>query len=94
MTRKPESRDATSQPSSRRTFLTGTVAGGLIAAGGNYHNQTTEEEEMKISWRKLPLATVRQGHMGFVEPDLISRATPSILLGAQKICEQVAALRK
>ena len=52
-----------------------------------------EQEEIKRNWRRLPLAAVRQGHMGFVQPDLISRSTPRILLGAQSVCEQVAALR-
>lgn len=55
---------------------------------------SAEEEETKRNWRRLPLAAVRQGRMGFVQPDLISRATPRILLGAQQICAQVAAIRK
>ena len=52
-----------------------------------------EEEEAKLNWRRLPLTAVRQGYMGFVQPDLISRATPRILLGAEKICGQAAAMR-
>ena len=55
---------------------------------------SAEEEETKRNWRRLPLAAVRQGRMKFVQPDLISRATPRILLGAQQICAQVAAIRK
>ena len=53
----------------------------------------TEEEETTRKWRRLPLAAVRQGRMGFVPPDIISRSTPRILLGAANICSQVAALR-
>ena len=52
-----------------------------------------EEEEIKRNWRRLPLASVRHNHIGFVMPDIISRSTPRILLGAQLICEKVAALR-
>ena len=55
---------------------------------------SAEEEETKSNWRRLPLTAVRQGHMGFVQPDLISRATPRILLGAEKICSQAAAVRQ
>ena len=52
-----------------------------------------EEEETTRHWRRLPLAAVRQGRMGFVPPDIISRSTPRILLGAENVCSQVAALR-
>ena len=52
-----------------------------------------EEEETKRNWRRLPMPAVRQGHMGFVPPNIISRSTPRILLGATNICSQVAALR-
>ena len=54
---------------------------------------SAEEEETKSNWRRLPLTAVRQGHMGFVQPDLISRATPRILHGAQQICAQISAVR-
>ncbi len=53
-----------------------------------------EEEETKNLWRRLPLTAVRQGHTGFVHPDLISRSTPRILQGAQQICEQVDLIRR
>ena len=52
-----------------------------------------EEEDTTRSWRRLPLAAVRHGYMGFVPPDIISRSTPRILLGAANICRQVAGLR-
>ena len=52
-----------------------------------------EEEETTRNWRRLPLAAVRQGRMGFVPPDIISRSTPRVLLGVANICSQVAALR-
>ena len=53
----------------------------------------TEEEETTHKWRRLPLAAVRQGRMGFVPPDIISRSTPRILLGAENICSQMAGMR-
>ena len=53
-----------------------------------------QEEETKSLWRRLPLTAVRQGHAGFVHPDLISRSTPRILQGAQQICEQVDLIRR
>ncbi len=53
-----------------------------------------QQEEIKNLWRRLPLTAVRQGHTGFVHPDLISRSTPRILQGAQQICEQVDLIRR
>lgn len=53
-----------------------------------------EEEKIRLSWRKLPIIAVQQGRMGFVHPDLVSRATSRILLGARLICEQVDAVRR
>jgi iron complex transport system substrate-binding protein len=52
-----------------------------------------QEEEIKRTWRGLPLNAVRQGRMAFIQPDLISRSTPRILLGAKKICEQIESTR-
>ncbi len=52
-----------------------------------------QEEETKSLWRRLPLTAVRQGHTGFVHPDLISRSTPRILQGAARICEQADSAR-
>ena len=52
-----------------------------------------QEEEAKRIWRGLPLIAVRQGHMAFTPPDLISRSTPRILLGAKRICEQIESAR-
>ncbi|CAH1904825.1 Vitamin B12 ABC transporter, B12-binding component BtuF [Candidatus Nitrotoga sp. HW29] len=52
-----------------------------------------QEEETKRIWRGLPLIAVRQGHMAFIHPDLISRSTPRILLGAKRICEQIESVR-
>ncbi len=53
-----------------------------------------QEEETKSLWRRLPLTVVREGHTGFVHPDLISRSTPRILQGARQICEQVDLIRR
>jgi len=52
-----------------------------------------QEEETKNIWRRLPLIAVRQGRMAFIHPDLISRSTPRILLGAKQICEQIESAR-
>lgn len=52
-----------------------------------------QEQEIKRTWRGLPLNAVRQGRMGFISPDLISRSTPRILLGARQVCEQIESAR-
>jgi iron complex transport system substrate-binding protein len=52
-----------------------------------------QEEETKKIWRGLPLIAARQGQMAFIHPDLISRSTPRILLGAKRICEQIESVR-
>lgn len=52
-----------------------------------------QEEEIKRTWRGLPLNAVRQDRMAFIQPDLISRSTPRILLGAKQICEQIELTR-
>ena len=52
-----------------------------------------QEEQTRNVWRNLPLSAVKQGHMGFVHPDLISRSTPRILQGAAQLCELVESAR-
>ena len=52
-----------------------------------------QEEQTRNLWRKLPLLAVKQGRIGFVHPDLISRSTPRILQGAERICELVESAR-
>ena len=52
-----------------------------------------QEEETKRIWRGLPLIAVRQGQIAFIHPDLISRSTPRILLGAKRICEHIESAR-
>ena len=52
-----------------------------------------DQEQVNNLWRSLPLLAVRQGHIGFVHPDLISRSSPRILQGAQEICEQLEMVR-
>jgi iron complex transport system substrate-binding protein len=49
---------------------------------------TTKNQEIETgnAWRKLPVHAARLGKIGFVHPDIISRATPRILLGASQIC--------
>ena len=54
-------------------------------------NQEIETLQM---WRTLPLRAVRQKKIGFVHPDLISRATPRILLGAAQMCADIDAARQ
>jgi iron complex transport system substrate-binding protein len=61
----------------------------MLAVAANYE----QEEETKRIWRELPLIAARQGHMAFIPPDLISRSTPRILLGAKRICEQIESVR-
>ena len=52
-----------------------------------------QEVATRNSWLALPLDAARQNHIGFINPDLIGRSTPRILLGAQQICETVDLLR-
>ena len=61
----------------------------MLAVAATYE----QEEETKSIWRELPLIAVRQGRMAFIHPDLISRSTPRILLGAKRICEQIESAR-
>ncbi|CAG9933573.1 Vitamin B12 ABC transporter, B12-binding component BtuF [Candidatus Nitrotoga arctica] len=61
----------------------------MLAVAATYE----QEEETKRIWRELPLIAVRQGRMVFIHPDLISRSTPRILLGAKRICEQIESAR-
>jgi iron complex transport system substrate-binding protein len=61
----------------------------MLAVAATYE----QEEETKRIWRELPLIAVRQGRMAFIHPDLISRSTPRILLGAKRICEQIESVR-
>jgi iron complex transport system substrate-binding protein len=61
----------------------------MLAVAATYE----QEEETKRIWRELPLIAVRQGRMAFIHPDLISRSTPRILLGAKRICEQIESAR-
>lgn len=51
------------------------------------------EIETQSEWRTLPLQANHRGKMGFIHPDIISRATPRILLGAAQICMQVDSAR-
>lgn len=48
-----------------------------------------QRERMREQWRGMPLAAAKAGHMAFVSPDLISRASPRILEGTEQICEAV-----
>lgn len=52
-----------------------------------------EREEAARLWNNLPLSAVQLGHIGFIHPDLISRSSPRILLGAQEACELIEAMR-
>jgi iron complex transport system substrate-binding protein len=53
-----------------------------------------QQERIRSQWRRLPLIAVRAGHMAFVPADLISRATPRLLQGAEQVCGQVEAVRQ
>lgn len=53
-----------------------------------------QEAQTMSGWHKLPLLAAKQGRMGFVHPDSISRATPRILQGAERVCELVEAARQ
>ena len=52
-----------------------------------------EREGVRNSCQKLPLTAVRRGRVAFIDPDLISRATPRILFGSKQICEQIELAR-
>lgn len=52
-----------------------------------------QAEEVRRSWRGLPLPAVQQQHYGFVESDLMSRAGPRMLQGAEAVCRQIAPVR-
>ena len=51
------------------------------------------QEQAQGLWQSLPLDAVRQGHVGYIHPDLISRSSPRILQGALEICELLESLR-
>jgi iron complex transport system substrate-binding protein len=53
-----------------------------------------QQEQLRSQWRKLPLPAVREGRLGFVPADLISRSSPRILQGAARVCEQVESARR
>ncbi len=53
-----------------------------------------QEIETSDAWRKLPVRAARLGKTGFVHPDIISRATPRILLGASQICAHIDSARQ
>jgi iron complex transport system substrate-binding protein len=50
-------------------------------------------EDVLRTWRTLPLPAINRQRYGFVESDLMSRASPRILQGAAKVCQQVSAAR-
>lgn len=53
----------------------------------------SHQQGMQQQWQKLPLAAVKAQHMVFIPPDLISRASPRILQGAEKVCQAVEQVR-
>ena len=52
-----------------------------------------ERENIRSLWLGLPLTAARQGHIGFIHPDLVARSTPRILRGGRQICEYIATTR-
>lgn len=50
-------------------------------------------EDVLRTWRTLPLPAIKQQRYGFIESDLMSRASPRILQGAATVCQQIAAAR-
>jgi len=56
---------------------------------------TTKNQAVEAidAWRKLPVRVARLGKTGFVHPDIISRSTPRILLGASQICTYIDSAR-
>lgn len=50
-------------------------------------------EDVLRTWRTLPLPAINRQRYGFVESDLMSRASPRILQGAAKVCQQISAAR-
>lgn len=53
-----------------------------------------QQEQLRNQWQGLPLEAARAGHMAFVPFDLISRASPRILQGAQQVCAEVESSRR
>ena len=53
-----------------------------------------QEIEIRDAWHTLPLQAARDNKIGFVHPDLISRATPRILLGAAQMCADIYSARR
>jgi iron complex transport system substrate-binding protein len=52
---------------------------------------TPEQQKiMRDQWRRLPLAAT---HQAFIPPDLISRASPRILEGAERVCAETHKIR-
>lgn len=52
-----------------------------------------QAQEVRRSWQRLPLPAAQQQHYGLVDSDLMSRAGPRILQGAQVVCQQIASVR-
>lgn len=50
-------------------------------------------EDVLRTWRTLPLPAIKQQRYGFIESDLMSRASPRILQGVATVCQQIAAAR-
>jgi iron complex transport system substrate-binding protein len=48
----------------------------------------------KDDWARWPrLRAVKNGHLFYVNPDIIQRHTPRIMQGAERLCEQLAQVR-
>lgn len=53
-----------------------------------------QKEGVLRTWRDWPLPAIQQKRYGFIESDLMSRASPRILLGATAVCSQIDAARR
>ncbi|WP_172597691.1 cobalamin-binding protein [Sulfuriflexus mobilis] len=59
-----------------------------------YSGTSASAEDVFTDWRRWPqLAAVKNGHLYWIEPDLMNRATPRMLQGVEQLCEAVDAAR-
>ncbi|NOX76452.1 MAG: cobalamin-binding protein [Gammaproteobacteria bacterium] len=63
----------------------------VIVAG----NSALNHPGWKDDWKRWPgLRAVKNGHLFYVNPDIIQRHTPRILQGAEVLCKQIETVRR
>lgn len=62
----------------------------VIAAGG----MEQKTLEWSAEWKRWPqIPAVKQGHIYFIDPDILQRVGPRILLGADELCQKLDQVR-